>query len=138
MYGIEHSQGSEAHRINESDNGARKKKRTLDDDGTVVSSYNNFGGTISPIRILERIYPLSKTGYKFLDVCVTLECPSRVNIILGDMGDHGKEISMSPDTWRQLLEQRRVLSKYLQSINGELSFSVAHRKYNCVSEELTT
>ncbi|KAL6268166.1 hypothetical protein P5V15_001263 [Pogonomyrmex californicus] len=29
---------------------------------------------------------------------------------------------MSPDTWRQLLEQRHVLSKYLQSINGEPSF----------------
>ncbi|KAL6258262.1 hypothetical protein P5V15_010199 [Pogonomyrmex californicus] len=28
---------------------------------------------------------------------------------------------MSPDTWRQLVEQRHVLSKYLQS-NGEPSF----------------
>ncbi|KAL6252054.1 hypothetical protein P5V15_010108 [Pogonomyrmex californicus] len=30
---------------------------------------------------------------------------------------------MSPDTWRELLEQRHVLSKYLQSTNGEPSFS---------------
>ncbi|KAL6253947.1 hypothetical protein P5V15_015794 [Pogonomyrmex californicus] len=60
------------------------------------------------------------TGYKFLNVCVTLERSSRVNIILGD--SHGKEVSMSPDTWRQLVEQRHVLSKYLQSINGEPSF----------------
>ncbi|KAL6261850.1 hypothetical protein P5V15_006936 [Pogonomyrmex californicus] len=29
---------------------------------------------------------------------------------------------MSPDTWRQFLEQRHVLSKYLQSTNGEPSF----------------
>ncbi|KAL6264231.1 hypothetical protein P5V15_004318 [Pogonomyrmex californicus] len=43
-----------------------------------------------------------------------------MNIILGD--SHGKEVSMSPDTWRQLLEQRHVLSKYLQSTNGEPSF----------------
>ncbi|KAL6256602.1 hypothetical protein P5V15_012713 [Pogonomyrmex californicus] len=29
---------------------------------------------------------------------------------------------MSSDTWRQLLEQRHVLSKYLQSTNGESLF----------------
>ncbi|KAL6252207.1 hypothetical protein P5V15_009229 [Pogonomyrmex californicus] len=29
-----------------------------------------------------------------------------------------------PDTWRQLLEQRHVLSKYLQSTNGEPSFPI--------------
>ncbi|KAL6253795.1 hypothetical protein P5V15_015610 [Pogonomyrmex californicus] len=74
------------------------------------------------VRVLKRKYPLTKTGYKFLNVCVTLERSSRVNIILGN--SHGKEISMSPDMWRQLLEQRHVLSKYLQSINGEPSFPV--------------
>ncbi|KAL6258164.1 hypothetical protein P5V15_010088 [Pogonomyrmex californicus] len=82
----------------------------------ITSSYNNVDGTNSPVKILERKYPLTKTGYKVLDVCVTLERFSRVNIILGD--SHGKEISMSSDTWRELLEQRHVLSKYLQSTNG--------------------
>ncbi|KAL6257820.1 hypothetical protein P5V15_011414 [Pogonomyrmex californicus] len=83
-------------------------------------NHNNAGCMNNPVRILERKYPLTKTGYKFLNVCVTLERSSRVNIILGD--SHGKEVSMSPDTWRQLVEQRHVLSKYLQSTNGEPSF----------------
>ncbi|KAL6263009.1 hypothetical protein P5V15_001136 [Pogonomyrmex californicus] len=43
MYEIEHSQGSETHRVDESDN-ARKRKRTLDDDRPIASSYNNAGG----------------------------------------------------------------------------------------------
>ncbi|KAL6258268.1 hypothetical protein P5V15_010206 [Pogonomyrmex californicus] len=86
MYDIEHSQDSETRRVNESDD-ARRRKRMLDDDRPIAS-----------IRILERRYPLTKTGYKFLNVCVTLKRSSRVNIILGD--SHGKEVSMSPDTWR--------------------------------------
>ncbi|KAL6268028.1 hypothetical protein P5V15_001110 [Pogonomyrmex californicus] len=108
MYDIEHSQDSETRRVDESDD-VKRRKRTLDDDRPIAS-----------IRILERKYSLTKTGYKFLNVCVTLERSSRVNIILGD--SHGKEVSMSPDTWRQLVEQRHVLSKYLQSTNGEPSF----------------
>ncbi|KAL6264308.1 hypothetical protein P5V15_004416 [Pogonomyrmex californicus] len=104
MYGIEYSQGSETHRVDESDD-ATKRKRTL--------------------------YALTKTGYKFLDVCVTLERSSRVNIILRD--SHGKEISMLSDTWRELLEQRHVFSKYLQSINGEPCFPVpSHIENMCV------
>ncbi|KAL6263007.1 hypothetical protein P5V15_001138 [Pogonomyrmex californicus] len=118
MYGIEHSQCSEMHRVDENVD-ARKRKRTLD-DRPIATRYNNVSGTNNPVRVLERKYPLTKTGYKFLNVCVTLERSSRVNIILGD--SHGKEISMSPETWRQLLEQRHVFSKYLQSTNGEPSF----------------
>ncbi|KAL6263017.1 hypothetical protein P5V15_005812 [Pogonomyrmex californicus] len=119
MYDIEHSQDSEMRRVDKSDD-ARKRKRTLDDDRPIASSHNNAGCTNNLVRVLERKYPLTKTGYKFFNVCVTLERSSYVNIILRD--SHGKEVSMSPDTWRQLLEQRHVLSKYLQSINGEPSF----------------
>ncbi|KAL6257290.1 hypothetical protein P5V15_012218 [Pogonomyrmex californicus] len=108
MYDIEHSQDSETRRVDESDD-VKRRKRTLYDDRPIAS-----------IRILERKYSLTKMGYKFLNVCVTLERSSRVNIILGD--NHGKKVSMSPDTWRQLVEQRHVLSKYLQSTNGEPSF----------------
>ncbi|KAL6250881.1 hypothetical protein P5V15_014942 [Pogonomyrmex californicus] len=119
MYDIEHSQDSETRRVDESDD-VKRRKRTLDDDRPIASSHSNAGCTNNPVRILERKYSLTKTGYKFLNVCVTLERSSRVNIILGD--SHGKEVSMSPDTWRQLVEQRHVLSKYLQSTNGEPSF----------------
>ncbi|KAL6254110.1 hypothetical protein P5V15_014730 [Pogonomyrmex californicus] len=85
--------------------------------------------TNNSVRVLERKYPLTKTGYKFLNVCVTLERSSRVNIILGD--SHGKEISMSLYMWRQLLKQRHVLSKYLLSTNGEPFFPApAYQKYD--------
>ncbi|KAL6265710.1 hypothetical protein P5V15_002512 [Pogonomyrmex californicus] len=119
MYDIEHSQDSETRRVDESDD-VKRRKRTLDDDRPIASSHSNADCTNNPVRILERKYSLTKTGYKFLNVCVTLERFSRVNIILGD--SHGKEVSMSPDTWRQLVEQRHVFSKYLQSTNGEPSF----------------
>ncbi|KAL6265880.1 hypothetical protein P5V15_002709 [Pogonomyrmex californicus] len=97
-----------------------KRLRTDRAISPIVKIHNNASCTNNPVRILERKYSLTKTGYKFLNVCVTLERSSRVNIILGD--SHGKEVSMSPDTWRQLVEQRHVLSKYLQSTNGESSF----------------
>ncbi|KAL6262026.1 hypothetical protein P5V15_007117 [Pogonomyrmex californicus] len=119
MYDIEHSQDSETRRVDESDD-VKRRKRTLYDDRPIASSHSNAGCTNNPVRILERKYSLTKMGYKFLNVCVTLERSSRVNIILGD--NHGKKVSMSPDTWRQLVEQRHVLSKYLQSTNGEPSF----------------
>ncbi|KAL6268278.1 hypothetical protein P5V15_001394 [Pogonomyrmex californicus] len=117
MYDIEHSQDSETRRVNESDD-VKRRKRTLDDDRPIAS-----------IRILERKYSLTNTGYKFLNVCVTLERSSRVNIILGD--SHGKEVSMSPDTWRQLVEQRHVLSKSAEyQRRTVLSCPVAYWKYD--------
>ncbi|KAL6265857.1 hypothetical protein P5V15_002680 [Pogonomyrmex californicus] len=119
MYDIEHSQDSETRRVDESDDasGGGKGRSTMTGRSRRVITP---GCTNNPARVLERKYPLTKTGYKFLNVCVTLERSSRVNIILGD--SHSKEVSMSPDMWRQLLKQRHVLSKYLQSTNGEPSF----------------
>ncbi|KYN16678.1 hypothetical protein ALC57_11068, partial [Trachymyrmex cornetzi] len=63
-------------------------------------------------RILERRYPLIVTGYKYLNIGINIKLPSYVTIILGD--SHGKEILLSPDIWRDLLEQKYVILSLLQ------------------------
>ena len=68
--------------------------------------------TSRTVRILERRYPLTKTGYKFLDIGVTVYPPSRVNIAIGDY--HGKEISLSPDMWNRFMEQKRTIQAYIE------------------------
>ncbi|KYN30337.1 hypothetical protein ALC57_00197 [Trachymyrmex cornetzi] len=64
------------------------------------------------VRILERRYPLTVTGYKYLNIGINVKLPSYVTIILRD--SHGKEIPLSPDIWRELLEQKHVILSLLQ------------------------
>ncbi|KAG5338558.1 MMP3 protein, partial [Acromyrmex heyeri] len=64
------------------------------------------------VHILERRYPLTVTDYKYLNVGINVTLPSYVTIILGDC--HGKEIPLSPDIWRELLEQKHVILSLLQ------------------------
>ncbi|KYN21446.1 72 kDa type IV collagenase [Trachymyrmex cornetzi] len=64
------------------------------------------------VRILERRYPLTVTGYKYLNIGINVKLPSYVTIILRD--SHGKEIQLSPVIWRELLEQKHVILSLLQ------------------------
>ncbi|KAL6418282.1 hypothetical protein ACFW04_012224 [Cataglyphis niger] len=63
-----------------------------------------------PFRILRRRYPLTKTGYKHLEVCINVSRPLFVEIVLGDT--HGKEISLTPDTWKELLDLRSTFAYF--------------------------
>ncbi|XP_029680149.1 uncharacterized protein LOC115245806 [Formica exsecta] len=65
------------------------------------------------LRILGRRYPLTKTAYKHLEVSVNVNRPSFVEIVLGDC--HGKEISLTPDMWKELLDLRSTLLSYFRS-----------------------
>ena len=55
---------------------------------------------------------MTVTGYKYLNIGINVKLPSYVTIILGDC--HGKEIPLSPDIWRELLEQKHVILSLLQ------------------------
>lgn len=61
-------------------------------------------------RILGRRYSLTKTGYKYLDVGITARQPSTVEILIGDW--HGKKISLSPETWKELVNQTSYYRVY--------------------------
>ncbi|KYM95807.1 hypothetical protein ALC62_13546 [Cyphomyrmex costatus] len=64
------------------------------------------------VRILERRYPLTVTGYKYLTVGIDVKLPSVVTIVLGDC--HGKEMSLSPTVWSVLVEKKNVTLPLLQ------------------------
>ncbi|KAG5307664.1 D2MP protein, partial [Acromyrmex insinuator] len=55
---------------------------------------------------------LTATGYKYLNIGINVTLPSCVTIILGDC--HGKEIPISPDIWKELLQQKHVILSLLQ------------------------
>lgn len=58
---------------------------------------------------------MTKTGYKYLNVGIDVKPPSRANIVLGDR--NGKEISLSCDTWKKLLELKDTILSHLQESN---------------------
>ncbi|KYM95154.1 hypothetical protein ALC62_14210 [Cyphomyrmex costatus] len=64
------------------------------------------------VRILERRYPLTVTGYKYLTVGIDVKLPSVVTIVLGDC--HGKELSLSPTVWSELVGKKNVILPLLQ------------------------
>ncbi|XP_024882775.1 uncharacterized protein LOC112461672 [Temnothorax curvispinosus] len=70
-----------------------------------------------PVRILERRYLLTKTGYKFIDVGITAVLPCYIHIVIGDC--HGKEISLSPETWNELIDRKRAVLSHLQRGKNE-------------------
>ncbi|KAL6417304.1 hypothetical protein ACFW04_012853 [Cataglyphis niger] len=103
-----------ADRNREDNAGYSKKARTdngLDRDRTSRSSASS--AIARPLRILGRRYSLTKTGYKHLEICINVSRPSFVEIVLGD--NHGKEISLTPDTWKELLDLRSALESYFRS-----------------------
>lgn len=67
---------------------------------------------LQPIRILGRRYSLTKTAYKYLDIGININRPSYVTIVLGDC--HGKEISLSPNMWKELLDLRQTILPYFK------------------------
>ncbi|XP_018351435.1 PREDICTED: uncharacterized protein LOC108753931 [Trachymyrmex septentrionalis] len=90
---------------------AKKKKKTFDDltgknpDKENKSSKHQIANR-PIVCILERRYPLTVTGYKYLNIGINVKLPSEVTIILGNC--HGKEIPLLPDIWRELLEQKHT------------------------------
>ncbi|KYN02597.1 hypothetical protein ALC62_06580 [Cyphomyrmex costatus] len=65
------------------------------------------------VRILSRRYDLTATGYKFLEIEINVDPPSYVEIVLGD--HHGRELSLSLETWKGLYEQRWNIYKLLRN-----------------------
>ncbi|EFN65275.1 hypothetical protein EAG_15258 [Camponotus floridanus] len=61
----------------------------------------------------EERYPLTKTAYKYIDIAVAMKRESQVDIVLGDC--HGKEISLTPDMWKDLLALRNVILPYFEN-----------------------
>ncbi|KAL6416866.1 hypothetical protein ACFW04_013114 [Cataglyphis niger] len=103
-----------ADRNREDNAGYSKKARTdngLDRDRT--SRISASSAIARPLRILGRRYSLTKTGYKHLEICINVSRPSFVEIVLGD--NHGKEISLTPDMWKELLDLRSALESYFRS-----------------------
>ncbi|XP_011058909.1 PREDICTED: uncharacterized protein LOC105148723 [Acromyrmex echinatior] len=93
------------------DEQSTKKKKTIDESTDANPDKDNISNRHQiahrpTVRILERRYPLTATGYKYLNIGINVTLPSYVTIILGDC--HGKEIPLSPDIWRELLEQKHT------------------------------
>ncbi|XP_024893518.1 uncharacterized protein LOC112468531 [Temnothorax curvispinosus] len=88
--------------------------RTHDDDNVSTSKRDVER---HPVRILERRYLLTKTRYKFIDVGITAVLPCYVHIVIGDC--YGKEISLSPGTWKKLVDQKRAVLSHLQRGKNE-------------------
>ncbi|KYN04637.1 Matrix metalloproteinase-14, partial [Cyphomyrmex costatus] len=75
--------------------------------------YYKFNETT--VRILERRYPLTATGYKYLTVGINVKLPCEITVVLGD--SHGKEMFLSPTVWSELIEHKRVILSLLQPEN---------------------
>ncbi|KAL6417295.1 hypothetical protein ACFW04_012863 [Cataglyphis niger] len=109
-----------ADRNREDNAGYSKKARTDNGASNAIAR---------PLRILGRRYSLTKTGYKHLEICINVSRPSFVEIVLGD--NHGKEISLTPDTWKELLDLRSALESYFRS--DERDETRPRRRYTLVS-----
>ncbi|KAL6419190.1 hypothetical protein ACFW04_011542 [Cataglyphis niger] len=97
-----------AERNHEDNTGYSKKARTDNGQNNDRTPKRDASNAIArPFRILGRCYPLTKTGYKHLEVCINVSRPSFVEIVLGDT--HGKKISLTPDTWKELLNLRSTI-----------------------------
>lgn len=66
-----------------------------------------------PCRILSRRYPLTKTGYKYLDVGINIATPSHVEIALID--NRGMEIQFAYNVWKAFLDQRDIIHRYFNN-----------------------
>jgi len=68
---------------------------------------------ITPPRILARRYPLTKTGYKYLDIGINISTPSHIEIALGD--NHGREIHFTYNMWKILLDQQHAIHHFFNN-----------------------
>ena len=64
------------------------------------------------VRLLNRRYDLTVTGYKYLEIGINVGPPSYVEIALGD---RGHELSLSLETWKVLYEQQWNICKMLRN-----------------------
>lgn len=74
-------------------------------------------------RILSRRYPLTKTGYKYLDIGINVSTSSHVEIALGD--SRGIEIHFTHDVWKAFLNQRNVINNFFNN-DEETSKTIEH------------
>ncbi|KYN11771.1 hypothetical protein ALC57_16069 [Trachymyrmex cornetzi] len=65
------------------------------------------------VHLLSRRYNLTNTGYKYLEIGISVGPPSYVEIALGD--NRGHELSLSLETWKDLYEQRWNIYKMLRN-----------------------
>ncbi|XP_050450759.1 uncharacterized protein LOC126851143 isoform X1 [Cataglyphis hispanica] len=100
---------SERNRENNEGN-AKRTKTDNGQDRDRTPRCNAEVAIVRPLRILGRHYPLTKTAYKHLDISINVSRPSFIEIIFGDC--HGKEILLTPDTWKELLDLRLTLSYF--------------------------
>ena len=75
------------------------------------------------VRILGRKYPLTATGYKFLEIGINVGPPSYVEIAIGD--HRGNELILSLETWKGLYEQRWNIQEYLWNRCKDIQHSIS-------------
>ncbi|KYN05854.1 hypothetical protein ALC62_03207 [Cyphomyrmex costatus] len=94
------------HYITEHD---RKRDKNYNETNKRQKEYNEKEDrtVTTTVRILERRYPLTATGYKYLAVGIDVKLPCEVTIVLGD--SHSKEMFLSPTVWSELVEQKRTI-----------------------------
>jgi len=71
------------------------------------------------VCILDRRYPLTATGYKFLEIGINVGPPSYVEIAIED--HRGNELILSPETWNGLYEQQEYLWNRCKDIPHSIS-----------------
>ncbi|RLU22412.1 hypothetical protein DMN91_004690 [Ooceraea biroi] len=72
------------------------------------------------MRILGRRYNLTRTGYKFLEIGLGIPSTADavvMHIVLGDTA--GKEILLTPEMWKGLVDSRAIICDNLARANGE-------------------
>ncbi|RLU18893.1 hypothetical protein DMN91_009251 [Ooceraea biroi] len=70
--------------------------------------------------ILSRRYNLTRNGYKFLEIGIVIPPTADavvVHIVLGDTT--GKEILLTPEMWKGLVDSRAIICDNLARANGE-------------------
>ncbi|XP_067206832.1 uncharacterized protein [Linepithema humile] len=97
--------------------GVDAKKRKFSPNVNKSNSTSIDGSMITPPRILARRYPLTKTGYKYLDIGINVSTPSHIEIALGD--NHGKEIHFTYNMWKILLDQRHAIHHFFNNDANE-------------------
>lgn len=87
------------------------------------------------IRILGRRYALTTTEHKYLEIGISVGPPSYIIIAIGDK--RGNEIRFSLPAWKELMDHRAVIQRYLNTddnINVNpldiRAFTVKFTRYN--------
>ena len=66
----------------------------------------------APRRIRAHRYPLTKTGYKYLEIGINISKPSKVEIALGDT--QGREVTLTYDMWKNIIENEDTIYNFFQ------------------------